>query len=473
MTNDTRIVRHGSPIPVVAFFGAKGGVGKTTISRRFAELITLAQSAPNVLLLDFDVYQPGMTVTMTGQMPISCKSVHDYIASQNTSDVEAAEVTATVRGSKPGTGRLFFIPASAPEAKAVFDAGASIGAERMLQILHDVISSAVEQYGCECVVIDCGPIIDPYTATAATLADRAFIIGQNEPISFQNFKTYIERIHEFHPDFSSSKMKIIINKVRGWEMLEQRRLQEDIFASIPFTMDIVDVAEGLKSAEDMQETIFEDHITQITEKVFIDHPELVPDRTSTLPEKWNNLLDNPNQLEHASKLNRLKMLRLLLPIGLLVLIVGGVLFYAASTERHRVQNEAQAAELKSVLEAAVADAEPEREEMLQEALRMAEAVDPADDESLAAALEAAVAAGLEDPPDLQRLDASQENAGIATLLVGAVLAGLGFSSGKSRKTYLDAIQGLKRGGAEWLMNELTTKRSARKTFDSLLKMSRA
>ena len=35
------ISREGREIPVIAFFGAKGGVGKTTIARLFAELVNL------------------------------------------------------------------------------------------------------------------------------------------------------------------------------------------------------------------------------------------------------------------------------------------------------------------------------------------------------------------------------------------------------------------------------------------------
>jgi MinD-like ATPase involved in chromosome partitioning or flagellar assembly len=415
-----------------------------------------------------------MSVEMTAQTAVTCKTVHDYIASQNTSDVEAVDMTRAVRGNRPNSGSLYFIPASTPEADRVFDEGAKIGPEQMLRILHEMISSAAEQYDCECVVIDCGPIIDPYTATAATLSDRAFIIGQNEAISFSSLKTYPDKIREFHPQFTTANMKVIINKVRGWEMLEQRRLQEDIFAAIPFTMDIVDVSEGLQSTGDMQMMIFEDHITQIVEKVFnVDRPDLIPDRSSSLPEEWNGLVENAHQLEHAPKLNRLKKLRLLLPIGLLAIIVGGGLFYAASAERHRAQNAARAAELVSVLETAVTDAAPEQQESLQEALALANALDPADDDGLSAALDAALAAGLDNLPEVQRLDASQENAGIATLLVGAVMAAVGFASGKSRKTYLNAIQGLKRGGAEWLMEQLKGKRSARKMFDGLLKMSQA
>lgn len=110
MPVDTRIMRNGQRIPVVAFFGTKGGVGKTTIARRFAELVTLAEVGPNVLIINVDVHNRGMTVEMTSQVAASCKTVHDYIASKNVTDVEAMDLSHLVQRSRSGSGKLFFIP---------------------------------------------------------------------------------------------------------------------------------------------------------------------------------------------------------------------------------------------------------------------------------------------------------------------------------------------------------------------------
>src|SRR5258708_4508276 len=136
MTIDIRITRHGQRVPVVAFFGTKGGVGKTTIARRFAELVTLAPSSPNVLLVDSDVHHRGMTVEMTSRTPVSCKTVHDYVAAKRADDVKAANMTGLVKNTKPNSGKLYFIPASNPESARVFEESARIGPEMMLQILY-------------------------------------------------------------------------------------------------------------------------------------------------------------------------------------------------------------------------------------------------------------------------------------------------------------------------------------------------
>lgn len=475
MAIDTRITNNGRRIPVVAFFGTKGGVGKTTISKRFAELVTLADSAPNVLLVDGDVHHRGMTVEMKTQTHVACNTVHDYIVSKNVDNVEAANITAVISGTRPQSGSLFFIPASSPDSDHVFAESALIGPEKLLEILYQVIAKATQRYDCECVVIDCGPIIDPYTAAAAMLADRAFIIGQNEPISFSSLKTYPSRIRDFYPEFRTDKMKVIINKVRGWEQLEQRKLQgqEEIFAAIPFTMDIVDVSEGLSATNDMQLMLFEDHIAKIIEKVFkSDYPELVPPGQSLLPPEWGSLVQNPERLERAPAIKRLGMLRLLLPIGLLALVGGAVLFYGASTQRHRSERATQAQSLVATLRTALTEAQASPGAgPISEALQLAQLVDPGDEQSLNRAVKGAQEAGVKDVPALIRQDTSRENMGIGILLAGVVVGGIGFSCTRSRKNYLSAIKNLRKGGAQWLMSEMKARKSSRKTFDRLLKMS--
>jgi cellulose biosynthesis protein BcsQ len=475
MPIDVREMRVSLGVPVLAFFGTKGGVGKTTIARRFAELVTLAPSSPNVLLVDSDVHHRGMTVEMTSHTPVSCKTVHDYIAGKRADDVKAADMTGLVRYRKPNSGRLYFIPASNPESARVFEESAKIGPELMLQILYEMVKKAVQDYKCRCVVIDCGPIIDPYTAAAAYLADRAFIIGQNEPISFSALKTYPERIRDFYPDFSVATMKVIFNKVRNWKAIEDRGLQEEIFSAIPFTLDIVDVSEGLAATNEMQLMLFEDHIVRIVEKVFeADHPELIPDRNTLLPPSWNELIQRADQLENAPQIKRLGMLRLLLPLGLLSAIIGAVIFYGASSERHKKENGGLLAELiQSEKRAIIAAGNDGRGvSQLEKARHAAEEAESSKQESVNQALKAAREAGLKDVPAVKQEDTTKENAGIGIALGGIALLGIGFTASQSRARFLRAIQGLRSKGAEWLMAEMKSKPAARKTFDRLLKMAK-
>src|SRR2546421_9699037 len=94
------ISREGREIPVIAFFGAKGGVGKTTIARLFAELVISASDRdgrhPNVLIIDFDVDHRGLTVTMASNIIYRCSTVHEQIASNSATAADAVDVSTAV-----------------------------------------------------------------------------------------------------------------------------------------------------------------------------------------------------------------------------------------------------------------------------------------------------------------------------------------------------------------------------------------
>ena len=306
---------------MAAFFGSIGGVGRTTIARRFAELVTLAPGTPNVLLVDAEVYMPSMTTRIAREISISGKTLHDYIASRNTSDVEALDATAVVRGHRPESGRLFFIPASVPEARPQFDEAARIGTEPMLRILQEVVRSAVSRYQCDCVVIDCGPIVDPYTAAAATLADRVFLIGQRDPIGFSWFKTYPNQIQDRYPEFTSAKVRVIINKVHVWDRLDVGTLLRESVYVIPDTRELVYTLP--RGDWETPVMLFENHILAILEKTFgEDHPELIPDRRSILSSRCKELLEQAPRLEETPRMRRLGVIQLLLPVGLLAVAAG-------------------------------------------------------------------------------------------------------------------------------------------------------
>ena len=138
-----------------------------------------------------------------------------------------------------------------------------------------------------------------------------------------------------------------------------------------------------------------------------------------LPQKWEKLVENADQLQQAPAIKRLGLLRLLLPLGLLALVVGGYLFYDGSSARHREQNSIRSSEMAKALKTTIAEAEAGDQatvDQLKRAFAKVEAADPADDNGLDEAIELAKAAGLTGVPLLKRLDATQENIGIAEAL---------------------------------------------------------
>jgi cellulose biosynthesis protein BcsQ len=83
-------------VPIIAFFGTKGGVGKTTITNKFADLVASAEKRPKVLLIDFDVDARGTTILRTRGRSFSCKAIHDYIAERSSNVEEVIDVTDTI-----------------------------------------------------------------------------------------------------------------------------------------------------------------------------------------------------------------------------------------------------------------------------------------------------------------------------------------------------------------------------------------
>lgn len=95
-------------VPIIAFFGTKGGVGKTTISSRFAEYVTYGPGNPNVLMLDFDVQQRGMTINFTSGLGFSSNTIHEYMTEKLEIFDEAIDVTH--KKNRQIGGRLYLIP---------------------------------------------------------------------------------------------------------------------------------------------------------------------------------------------------------------------------------------------------------------------------------------------------------------------------------------------------------------------------
>lgn len=309
-------------VPIVAFFGTRGGVGKTTITNKFADLVVVAETAPRVLLIDLDVSARGTTVLRISG-PINCRTIHDYVRTRSTEIEEALDVTNTVdvmgKKDKGGKledvkGKLYLIPSATAEAAQIFRTTADIGYQELLGIVRGLIDSAASKYNISCVLIDCGPTIDPYTAAAAQLADRAFIIGQNEPISREALRDYRAKIRDdFYSNFNFDKMAIILNKVRAVVP------EAGFSAIIPFTIDIVDISEGIKDVDEVRLALLDHYIFDLLRKTLEkDYPDLVPNARAILPKEWSSLVERAPELAKSLRMKGLGISKWVLPFGVLL-----------------------------------------------------------------------------------------------------------------------------------------------------------
>jgi len=312
------IRNRGQQVPVVAFYSVQGGVGKTTLARKFAELVTVAPGRdgrkPNVLLVDLDVEAQGLTFRLTQGLGMTRNflTVHDVMAQQNVSAVQAISVTSAVTlasGNPPHRGQLYLMPAATPDARELFDTIAQIPKDELLRLLQNMIANLVAHYDISCVVIDCAPGANPYTAAAATLADVPLLIGRNEQATYDQIQVLPERFREWYAQFQRANQRVIINAVAAKDLYVARAQQYSVFDYIPLTSDIIYETEGLAILGSLRMLLFEKYIIDIIKRVFVGMGHLIPEAPEVLGEEWLEVLKKLNRCEEAPKVRRLRPFR--------------------------------------------------------------------------------------------------------------------------------------------------------------------
>jgi cellulose biosynthesis protein BcsQ len=323
------IRNQGQQIPVVAFYSVQGGVGKTTLARKFAELVTVAPGRegrkPNVLLVDLDVEAQGLTFRLAHGLRQNVRTVHEVIAERNVTVVQAITVTGAVSlagGNPPHRGQLYLMPAAPPEAKGLFDTIASIDKVELFKLLLDMIQALVMQYDIACVVIDCAPGANPYTAAAATLADVPFLIGRNEQTTYDQIRVLPERFREWYDQFQPARQRVIINAVSVKDLYETRAQQYAVFDYIPLTSDVIHETEGLSRTGSLRMLLFEKYIVDIIKQVFVGMSHLIPEAPEVMGQEWMEVLNRLERCEEAPKVQRLRSFRHLWWVGVTLVVIG-------------------------------------------------------------------------------------------------------------------------------------------------------
>lgn len=426
------ITRRGKEIPVLAFFGTRGGVGKSTIARLFAELVTTATdrdgSHPNVLVVDFDVDHHGMTDRLMTKGYHRVPTVHEQVASGNAAGADAIDVSSEIslRAVPEGNrGYLHLIPAATREAVNAFQVSASVDLAELLNLLVGMIQHVVDKYDVSCVVMDCGPIVNSYTAAAAEIADRAFIIGRLEDVTYQAFDMQAPKIAHMYPSFHKEKIKNILNSVRNYDALERAKGKIDIFFDIPFVDDVIDASEGLANISQFRMLAFENYVTEFCKRALFGYPNLIPSPRSLLDDEWKGLLAAAPQLVNAPKVRWFGRLRNLRWVGALVFIVGLALFGLSGQ------------------------------------LRLTTTVPPAP-----ATVDQRSSPSEHAPTRLPK------GAGVILMATGIAAFSLGMFCEKQRVSLLESIRKLQLGGPDYIFEQINKAPSTRANLEKLLTLSK-
>lgn len=188
-----------------------------------------------------------------------------------------------------------------------------------------MIKALVGQYDISCVVIDCAPGANPYTAAGATLADVPLLIGRNEQTTYDQIRVLPERFREWYDQFQPARQRVIINAVTVKELYERRAQQYSVLDYIPLTTDVILETEGLPRTGSLRMLLFEKYIVDIIKQVFVGVSHLVPEAPEVMGQEWMEVLNRLERCEEAPKVRRLQPFGHLRWVGAAVVMIGVVL----------------------------------------------------------------------------------------------------------------------------------------------------
>jgi MinD-like ATPase involved in chromosome partitioning or flagellar assembly len=302
-------VNERPPIPIIAFFGTQGGVGKTTILNHFVDLLALARPGTKILIVDFDVETMATTKLRTPRA-FDCKTMHDYVSTRSAMLESALEVTTSIqardRATELGESRVYLLPAATDDAEKRFEVAAKIPPDELLEIVSSLIGDATKKYDISCVVVDCEAKVEwPYTAAAAHLATEAFVIGRDETPTWDALKTYTEKIKEFYPDFKSAKAHVILNQLGllEWHAYEERAEQSgaQIFAAIPDMRQMGDPASESIDIRTVRNILLDNFVFDVVRKTLAQGPRYGDDysdldQRAPLSAEWGRVIAEAPQM---------------------------------------------------------------------------------------------------------------------------------------------------------------------------------
>jgi len=221
---------------VLTIMGARGGVGKSTIACRMAEM--LAEKGHNVFIIDLDTGAAGTTSLFRarGFGAINCDTVFDILMrlAENrhsaSSLLPAIDVTPDYLSERKNFGRLFLLPAVGQNRsiriptvdllkKIASNDNASMNDETNfpIYIMNEVMSNVERnRVKIDCVIIDCGAEgaeFNPLVTEAHIRSTWTYLVVEWGSVSRDNLSHVAHLITQDNSDGSTEKLRIIVNKL--------------------------------------------------------------------------------------------------------------------------------------------------------------------------------------------------------------------------------------------------------------------
>ncbi len=167
------------PPHCIALVSGKGGVGKTFIAANFAYCCSLAM---NVLLVDFDLQNQGLTGLFASQLDRAMIGACDWILSRQ--PLAAADLIHIAPN-------LAFLPAFSDMRHRDVDWTAwptALTVHRLRAAVREVI----EQHGIDLVILDCHGGLDELSFVSYMTADMTIVVTETDRVTFNGTLELLE-----------------------------------------------------------------------------------------------------------------------------------------------------------------------------------------------------------------------------------------------------------------------------------------
>lgn len=184
---------------VISIVSGKGGVGKTRIAMTLAKILS---ENLNVLLIDFDIHNQGLTHLLYSGDTINktTYSIVDYLTGK------------LYLNAKELHKNLYFIPSSNQFSQEIIEnLNNKYNSKQFSDLLLKLIEDSKTLYSIDCVIIDNTGIPDDFSIGSSITADKVLLITQTDSVTWRGALNF-HRIF-LNNGGDPTKIKFIVNNI--------------------------------------------------------------------------------------------------------------------------------------------------------------------------------------------------------------------------------------------------------------------